>query len=113
MDNKRRASGISGGIFLIGLGVLLITGWWWPGILLVIGLSGGAEQIFRGQIARGIGTIAFFSAIPIVIAIVQSTDISWMVVGPFILIALGVITLVKVFYLKDEVEEVADIEETV
>ncbi|TET98766.1 MAG: hypothetical protein E3J30_06125 [Anaerolineales bacterium] len=112
MDKKRKASGISGGIFLIGLGVLLFTGWWWPGILLVIGLSGGAEQIFRGQTVRGIGTIAFFSAIPIVIAIVQSTDISWGIVGPFILIVLGVITLVKTFFLKDEVEEVADIEKT-
>jgi hypothetical protein len=108
MDKKKRASSISGGIFLIGLGVLLITGWWWPGILLVIGLSGGAELIFRGQIARGIGTIAFFSAIPIVIAIIQSTDISWAIVGPFILIVLGVITLVKAVYLKDEVEQVAD-----
>ena len=106
MDKKKRASSISGGIFLIGLGVLMITNWWWPGILLVIGLSGGAEQIFRGQITRGIGTIAFFSAIPIVIAIVQSTDISWAIVGPFILIALGVITLVKTFYLKDTDEEV-------
>jgi hypothetical protein len=112
MGKKRTASGISGGIFLIGLGVLLITGWWWPGIMLVIGLSGGAELIFRGQIARGIGTIAFFSAIPIVIAIVQSTDISWTVVGPFVLIVLGVITLVKAFYLKDEVEGVADIGKT-
>jgi hypothetical protein len=105
MDKKKRASSISGGIFLIGLGVLMITNWWWPGILLVIGLSGGAEQIFRGQMARGIGTIAFFSAIPIVIAIVESTNISWAIVGPFILIALGVITLVKTLYLRDEGEE--------
>jgi len=108
MDKKKRASGISGGIFLIGLGVLIFTGWWWPGIMLVIGLSAGAELIFRGKTARGIGTIAFFSAIPIIWAIVQATDVSWGVVGAFILIALGAITLVKAFYLKDDVEEVAD-----
>jgi hypothetical protein len=108
MNKRKRASGISGGIFLIGLGVLLLTGWWWPGILLVIGLSGGAEQIFRGQMVRGIGTIVFFSAIPIIITIVQSTDITWGIVGPFILIVLGVITLVKTFYLKDDVEEAVD-----
>ena len=53
MNKRRNASSISGGIFLIGLGVLLITDWWWPGIMLVIGLSGGAELIFRDQIARG------------------------------------------------------------
>jgi hypothetical protein len=110
MDKKRKASGISGGIFLIGLGVLLMTNWWWPGIMLVIGLSGGAELIFRGQIARGIGTLVFFSAFPIIWAIAQATDISWVVVGAFILIALGTITLVKAFYLKDEVEEVVDLE---
>jgi len=104
MDKKKQASGISGGIFLIGLGVLLFTGWWWPGIMLVIGLSAGAEQIFRGKITSGIGTIAFFSAFPIIWAIVQSTDVSWAIIGPFILIALGVIILVKAFFLKDEVE---------
>jgi hypothetical protein len=106
MDKKKRVSRFSGGIFLIGLGVLLFTNWWWPGIMLVIGLSGGAELIFRGKVARGIGTIAFFSAFPIIWAITQTTDISWAIVGPFILIALGVIILVKAFYLKkDEVEE--------
>ena len=78
--------------------------------MLVIGLSGGAELIFRGKTARGIGTIVFFSAFPIIWAIAQATDISWTAVGPFILIVLGVITLVKAFYLKDEVEEVGELE---
>ena len=59
-QKKRRASAVSGGIFLICLGVLLITGWWWPGIMFAIGLSGGAELIFRGRIWQGIGTLAFF-----------------------------------------------------
>jgi hypothetical protein len=44
------------------------------------------------------------------LAIVRATDISWAIVGPFILIALGVITLVKAFYLKDETEDVSDLE---
>jgi hypothetical protein len=100
-DLKKRGSAISGGIFLISLGVLIITDWWWPGIMFALGLSGGAELIFRGKIWRGLGTIAFFSAIPIVVWIVQETEIPWGLVGPFILIGLGVITLVKVFYLKD------------
>jgi hypothetical protein len=107
MYRQRAASGLSGGIFLIGLGVLLFTGWWWPGIMLVIGLSGGAELIFRGKLAQGIGTIAFFSAFPIIWGIAQATDIPWTVIGAFVLIALGGITLFKAFYLKDEVEEEA------
>ena len=73
--------------------------------MLVIGLSGGAALIFRGKIAQGIGTIAFFGAFQIIWAIVQATDIPWTVMGAFVLIALGGIALVKAFFLKDEVEE--------
>ncbi len=99
---KRQASGISGGIFLISLGVLLYTGWWWPGIMFAIGLAGGAELVFQGKIARGIGTLVFFCAIPIVIWILQETEVPWSIVGPLLLIGIGVIVLVKAFYLRDK-----------
>ena len=66
-ERKRMADGISGGIFLISLGVLLYTGWWWPGIMIALGLSSGASLIFRGRIWQGILSLAFFCAIPITI----------------------------------------------
>jgi hypothetical protein len=99
---KDRASGISGGIFLISLGILFFTGWWWPGIMFAIGLAAGAELIFRGNLLRGIGTLAFFCAIPIVVWVIQETRIPWGIVGPLVLIGLGVIVLVKTFYLSEE-----------
>ncbi len=102
MDKQRVASGISGGIFLICLGILILTGWWWPGIMFALGLSSGAELIFRGKVMRGIGSLAFFCAIPIVVWIVQAVDIPWAIIGPMILIGIGVITLVKAFFLRDE-----------
>ena len=51
MDKKHTASGISGGIFQIGLGVLLMTDWWWPGIRLVTGFFSifGEEFFWRGK----------------------------------------------------------------
>lgn len=101
-EKQRRASSISGGIFLISLGVLLYTGWWWPGIMFAIGLSGGAELIFRGKTLRGISTLAFFCAIPIAIWVIQEAEIPWSLVGPLVLIGIGVITLVKAFYLHEE-----------
>lgn len=101
-EKKRQASAISGGIFLICLGVLLFTGWWWPGIMFAIGLSAGAELVFRGKILRGIGTLAFFCAIPIAIWIIQKTEIPWTLVGPMVLIGTGVIILVKAFFLREE-----------
>ena len=100
-EKKRQASAVSGGIFLISLGVLIITGWWWPGIMFAIGLSGGAEQIFRGKIWRGIATMAFFCAIPFVIWLIDETQIPWSIVGPLILIGIGVIILVKAFFLRE------------
>lgn len=35
MDRKS----VQSGIWLIGIGILLLTGYWWPGILILIGLS--------------------------------------------------------------------------
>jgi hypothetical protein len=101
MNKRRAASAISGGIFIVSLGELLITGWWWPGILIAIGLSSGAELIFRGRVLQGIGSLAFFCAIPLLVAAVQRTDIPWTVVGGLFLMGGGVITLVKAFFLRD------------
>lgn len=100
-NNKKRASEISGGIFLISLGILLVTGWWWPGIMFAIGLSSGAELVFRGKVAQGFGTLGLFCAIPIGIWVIQETEIPWSLVGPLVLIGLGVIALVKAFYLRE------------
>jgi ribosomal protein L40E len=39
--------GIMGGLWLIGIAVLAVTGWWWPGIMVLVGISalvGGLES---------------------------------------------------------------------
>lgn len=33
------AQAVQSAVWLIGLGVLFLTGWWWPGILILVGLS--------------------------------------------------------------------------
>ena len=101
-DKQRMASAISGGIFLISLGVLLVTGWWWPGIMVALGLSSGAALIFRGKTWQGIGSLAFFCGIAVFVEIVRSTDISGVMIGAFILIGIGVIVLVKAFILRED-----------
>ena len=100
-DKQRTASAIWLGIFLIGLGVLLFTGWWWPGIMVVLGLAGFAALIFRGQTAKAIGTLALFWGIAAIAIIVQEIDVPWAIVGPLVLIGIGVIVLVKAFFLRD------------
>ena len=101
-NKKRMADGISGGIFMISLGVLLYTGWWWPGIMVAIGLSSAASLIFRGQIWKGILSFAFFVSLPLGIWIINETDIPWTLIGPLILIGIGVIIIVKVFFFRDD-----------
>ena len=100
-DRQRTASAIWLGIFLVGLGVLLYTGWWWPGIMVILGLAGCAALVFRGQITKAIGTLALFWGIALVFIIVQEMEVPWAIVGPLVLIGLGVIVLVKAFFLRE------------
>lgn len=44
-----KANQFSGGIFMIGLAILFLTGDWWPGILFVIGASSIAQGLVRGR----------------------------------------------------------------
>ena len=101
-DKQRMARAISGGIFLVSLGVLLVTGWWWPGIMVALGLSSGAALIFRGRTWAGIISLAFFCGIAVFVEIVRSTNISGVAIGAFILIGIGVIGLVKAFVLRED-----------
>jgi hypothetical protein len=91
MNVKRTKSGIAGGIFLIGLGVLVTTGSWWPGIMFVIGLAIGADRAFRGNYLQALTAFAVCSGI----GLVSSVDLPWNIYGPFILISLGAIILVQ------------------
>ena len=99
--NRQAASSISGGIFLIGLGLLFFTSWWWPGIMLVIGASSAAELFFRGKPLEAAGTFLFFLAIPIGIALVTNIHIRWEVIVAVALIGIGGMMLGKAVFLKD------------
>ncbi|MBK8035019.1 MAG: hypothetical protein J0M07_16000 [Anaerolineae bacterium] len=49
MNSKQRSEQIFGGSFLIGLAILFITGYWWPGIMFVIGLSMLIRTVTEGK----------------------------------------------------------------
>lgn len=50
-DDKPELTGpwrsIHGAIWLIGLAILFWQGWWWPGILVLVAVSGVAEALIR------------------------------------------------------------------
>ena len=47
--NKNNASQVSGGVLLIGVGMLFLTGWWWPGIMFVVAASIMARTMAEGK----------------------------------------------------------------
>lgn len=47
--SKERADQSAGGVFLIGLALLFLTGWWFPGILFVIGAASMARTLAQGK----------------------------------------------------------------
>lgn len=47
--NEKRANEIFGGIFLVGMAILFLLNWWWPGILFVIGISMMARAVAQGR----------------------------------------------------------------
>lgn len=93
--SSRNRSTVSGGVFLVGLGMLLLTNWWWPGIMLVIGVSSASELFLRGKVLSALGTFALFAGIPLGIAVVDAIDIPWGWLGAFILIGLGLVTIAR------------------
>lgn len=49
MKRRRDTDQVAGGIFLIGLALLFITGFWWPGIMFVIGASMIGRSLAEGR----------------------------------------------------------------
>lgn len=92
---KRTKRTVAGGIMLIGIGMLTLTGWWWPGIMLVIGSAIAAERYLHGQVQQAITSFVLCLAMPLAIALSEHIDIPWNLIGAFVLIALGLMTLSK------------------
>ncbi|MBN1314874.1 MAG: hypothetical protein JXA42_05385 [Anaerolineales bacterium] len=91
--NKQNADTISGGIFLIGLGILFFFNWFWPGILVVAGVVGFVNQWMKGQLINGLTTLIVFCGL----ALVLSAGFQWRIVLPVGLIALGILGIVNAF----------------
>lgn len=47
--DRERANAVSTAVFLIGLGVLFYTSYWWPGILFLLGIQAVIQGFVRGR----------------------------------------------------------------
>lgn len=96
--SKSRAGEVSGGLFLIGIAILFLTGWWWPGILFVVGtvviVSGFLEGKSSDQIKGGF--------VPIVLGIIFTIGFN---VG-LLLLCIGLMVLVGALSKSDKEQDV-------
>lgn len=93
-NSSQNADQVSGGVFLIGLALLFLTGWWWPGVMFVVGASIIARTMAEGkpwQSATGafwvIG-IGILFGVPGLFA-----GINWGMIWPIALIGIGLFML--------------------
>lgn len=82
-----RARQLNGGLWLIGIGMLFLTGTFWPWILVLCGVSGYLEETARGRHQQAARTLFFMVGL----AILFSTAWFW----PGILILIGITALLS------------------
>ncbi len=90
---EKRANEVFGGTFLIGLAVLFLVHWWWPGILFVIGIALLVRAVAQGRAwsdERGGLVILAIGVVFTVIDVLKVFAFDW---WPIILILLGVYLL--------------------
>lgn len=91
--SEKRAGEIFSGTFLIGLAVLFLTGWWWPGILFVVGGALIVRTVAQGkpwtEERGGLAALAI-GVLFTLTDVINVFDFNWF---PLILIGLGVYLL--------------------
>ena len=92
--SKERADQISGGVFMIGLALLFITHWWWPGIMFVIGATIIARTMAEGKDWTTATPAFWVIGIGVVFGLPGLIGgIDWGTIWPLGLIALGLFML--------------------
>jgi hypothetical protein len=75
---------------LIGLGILIYTNWWWPGIMYVLGISISAGLAFRRRFVSALVMLIIFLGIPV---LTEIRGLLWDKAAPAVLIGLGLLIL--------------------
>jgi hypothetical protein len=93
--SQMNKSQVGGAVFLIGLGVVALLNFWWPGIMFVIAASLLASEYvetqkldFNSGRVRGAAVVACIGILGLV-----NFNINWGGIWPLILIGIGLVLL--------------------
>lgn len=96
--SKRKADAISNGAFLIALGVLFYTNFWWPGILAAIWISIGLRQFLTGRIYDlCISTIILLGLFAMTVF-----NFEWAVLLPVLFIVGGIYIIFREYFFAED-----------
>lgn len=87
---KQGRDGVSSGVFLIGFGVLYLTQWWWPGLMILLGVTGLADIVMSGHWKDALKTTAVFLIAAALLWGLVWTGIMWSILIPGTLISVGI-----------------------
>jgi hypothetical protein len=90
---KERSDQVFGGIMLIGLAILFLVNWFWPGILYVVGIAIIARAVAEGKSWTDNRGALVVLAVAVIFTLEDVLNIfsgNW---WPFLLIALGLYML--------------------
>lgn len=102
--SKRKADAISNGVFLVGLGIMVFSNTWWPGILLVLWATLAVRQYFTGRMYDLIVT----SVLLIGLFIITFLNLNWTVIVPVLLILGGIHIIFREYCVAEGVTEEDD-----
>ncbi|NGX44024.1 MAG: hypothetical protein K1060chlam3_00182 [Candidatus Anoxychlamydiales bacterium] len=104
--SNRKAQSLSFALFLIGLAIITYFKYWWPGLMLTVGLPIALKQYLVGKrFDMIISLIVFLGAF-----ITVQFDIKWEVVLPVLFTIGGLYVFFREFFGPKDITE-ADIEE--
>lgn len=91
--SKDRSDQIFGGVMLIGIAILFLTNWFWPGILYVVGAAIIIRSVAEGKSWMDNKGALVVLAIAIIFTFERLVDVFSGNLLPFLLIALGLYML--------------------
>lgn len=96
--SKRKSDAISNGVFLIALGLLFYTNFWWPGILLAIWAALGLRQYLTGRIYDFI----ISSVILLGLFIITFFKLDWSVLMPVLFVVGGIYIIFREYFFAED-----------
>lgn len=96
--SKKKADAISNGAFLIALGILFYTNYWWPGILVAIWISIGLRQFLTGRIYD----LCISTVILLGLFVITISNFEWAVLLPVLFIVGGIYIIFREYFFAED-----------